>query len=338
MTAPSDHGLLRNGLVAARAEARSRLRGMLSWCETWLVGDYRATHGLSLYRILTGTALLGLLLANFAHRHYVWGRGARWQVLWTNNDGYGWPFTWVFGTADSSTVFTIKYLVMIGLAVAVILGWRTRLAMPLLILGWASLERLGPLTRDGGDNVLRIIGFYACFANLGEHWSLDARRRARRGASALSRRVPRWLPVVFSNVALVVMACQVFLIYLVSGLLKVQSDAWQSGTAMYFPLHGDRYMVWPALSSATTRFAIVVVFVTYASVFIQVFFPLMLIRRGTRVIGLIAITSMHAGIGIMLGLPWFSMSMVAADMIFIRDSTFRSARRRWQEVSALARR
>ena len=61
---------------------------------------------------------------------------------------------------------------------------------------------------------------------------------------------------------------------------------------------------------------------TYASVFLQLFFPFLLLTRPTRIVALVGIMGMHVGIAITLALPFFSLSMIGADMIFVRDGTF----------------
>ena len=50
---------------------------------------------------------------------------------------------------------------------------------------------------------------------------------------------------------------------------------------------------------------------------------------------------MHASIGILLALPWFSLMMILGDMIFIRDRTWDRAtawvRARWERMRGGAR-
>ena len=71
---------------------------------------------------------------------------------------------------------------------------------------------------------------------------------------------------------------------------------------------------------------------------LQMAFPFMLLRRGTRVIALAGILSFHVGIGVLMGLPWFSLSMIAIDAIFIRDETWKrmgtAITRTWQSTGA----
>lgn len=62
----------------------------------------------------------------------------------------------------------------------------------------------------------------------------------------------------------------------------------------------------------------------------------MLLTRPTRLIGLLGILSFHIGIAVLMGLPWFSLTMIAIDAIFIRDRTWgrlsAGTRRRWREA------
>src|SRR5699024_8758094 len=54
----------------------------------------------------------------------------------------------------------------------------------------------------------------------------------------------------------------------------------------------------------------------------QCAFPFMLFNRYTRIVALIGILSFHLGIALLMGLPWFSLTMIAVDAIFIRDRSF----------------
>ena len=292
----------------------------------WVLGGYRSAHGMAVLRILLGVCILGSLASTFADRHYVWGRGARWLAPLVLDDGYAFPFT-VFGLGDSSTVFTLKYVALMVIAVALVAGWRSRFVLPLAVIGWTSLIRLDPMAFDAGDRIIQIVGLYACFADTSRRWSLDARRRQRRGAGPVERRVPAWMPIAFHNTAVLAIAAQVFVIYLVSSLTKIRGPLWQNGTAIYYPLHLERYEVWPWLSDQLTRSSWSVTIVSYLAVFSQLFFPLMLLRRGTRIVAILTVTVMHLGIAVTMGLPWFSLAMVAADMVLVSDATWTAAQR-----------
>ena len=291
--------------------------------EGWLFDAKHATYGLSLLRILYGLLMMGLLDVNFADRQYIWGVGSRWLQPLVGEGGFTRPFTLFSG--NSAGLFTATYLLMGFMALLFTLGWRTRLVTPVLLVLWVSLTQQNPLVTDAGDVVVRLVLLYLCFADLSAHWSLDARRRTRAAAQPdRARRIalpPGW-ENLFHNAAVVAVACQVFIIYISSAMFKIQGSLWENGTAIYYPMHMHSYEAFPMLNGVLSNHVSIVFVVTYASVFLQLFFPFLLLTRPTRILALVGIMGMHVGIGILLALPFFSLSMIGADVIFVRDRTF----------------
>ena len=204
------------------------------------------------------------------------------------------------------------------------LGWRTRLVTPVLLVLWVSLTQQNPVVSDAGDVVIRLVLFYLCFADLSAHWSLDARRRTRAAARpGRARKIavpPEW-ENLFHNAAVIAVACQVFIIYVSSAMYKIQGSAWDNGTAIYYPMHMHLLDAFPVLNSMITNHLSIVFLVTYGTVYLQLFFPFLQLTRPTRMLALAGIIGMHVGIGIFLALPFFSLSMIGADMVFLRDQT-----------------
>jgi hypothetical protein len=289
--------------------------------ELWLFGAKRASYGIAVMRILLGLALLGSLVTNFGARHYVWGGGARWLQPSLDTDGWGTAFTAFFGEDDSPGVFTVKYLILAAVAVLFTIGWRTRIVTPVLLVLSVGLMRLDPLATDAGDNVIRLMLLYMCFADVSGRWSLDARRRAK-GLTGPWPSPPWWLGVVFHNVAVIAIAAQVFIVYMTSGLSKVRGEYWQEGVGLYFPLRIGQYEAWPGLNELVYSNGLVVTVGSYVTVFVQVLFPVLLLRRGTRVLALVTVGFLHLAIAVTMALPWFSLAMVASDAIFIRDVSY----------------
>ena len=295
--------------------------------EGWLFGAKHATYGLSLLRILYGLLITGLLAVNFAQRQFIWGVASRWLQPLVAEKGFTWPFTLFSG--NSPALFTATYLLMGLLALLFMLGWRTRLITPVLLVLWVSLTQQNPLGTDAGDVVVRLVLLYACFADLSAHWSLDARRRTRAAAQPSRARkigarkiaVPAEWGNLFHNAAVIAVACQVFIIYVSSAMFKIQGSLWQNGTAIYYPMHMHLLDAYPTLNSLITDHLFIVFAATYGTVYLQLFFPFLQLTRPTRMLALAGIIGMHIGIGIFLALPFFSLSMIGADMIFLRDGT-----------------
>lgn len=119
------------------------------------------------------------------------------------------------------------------------------------------------------------------------------------------------------NAALAVIMAEVCLIYATAGWYKIQGSRWQDGTAIYYPLKLDYFAPWPGLSGFVAASALVVMVVTYVTVIAQVAFPFTLFNRRVKNVLLVLMIGEHAGISVLLGLPFFSMAMIAADAVFL---------------------
>lgn len=119
------------------------------------------------------------------------------------------------------------------------------------------------------------------------------------------------------NAALLVIMVEVCLIYATAGWYKVQGSRWQDGTATWYPLHLDYFAPWPALGDFVVGSGVVVLIITYGTVIVQVAFPFTLFNRRVKNALLALMIVEHASIAVLLGLPFFSMAMIAADAVFL---------------------
>ncbi|AXE27191.1 HTTM domain-containing protein [Streptomyces globosus] len=119
------------------------------------------------------------------------------------------------------------------------------------------------------------------------------------------------------NAGMLVIAAEVCLIYATAGWYKVQGSRWQDGTALYYPLGLDYFSPWPELSSLLAGSGTLVMLLTYGTVAVQVAFPFTVFQRRVKNVLLAVMVLEHAGIAVLLGLPFFSMAMIAADAVFL---------------------
>src|SRR5690606_39067817 len=115
---------------------------------------------------------------------------------------------------------------------------------------------------------------------------------------------------------------QVCSIYMSGGMYKAADASWKHGYAIYNPLQTAQFGTWPVLSDLPTAWAPGAVIVTCGPLLFQLTFPFLPFNRYTSVIGLLGISSFHLGIAVLMGLPWFSLAMMAVDAIFIRDRSY----------------
>lgn len=307
----------------------------------WLFSGKKALYGLAVTRILFGVTAIGLLASNFSTRLYTFGSGSAWngELAQPVSD---FPTIWVFSafhaTMGNDALYTALYLLLGVLAVLFVLGWRFRIVLPVFFCLWVGFIEANDMVGDQGDNMFRIALLLLFFADPAARWSLDARRRAKSGEWFAQGSQPALLGTVFHNLALVALTAQVCFVYASGALFKAGGDPWKEGYAVYNPLQTARFGTWPVLSDLVTTWGPMVVAASWGSIILQVAFPLMLLTRPTRLIGLVGILSFHIGIAVLMGLPWFSLTMIAIDSIFIRDRTWSrlsaGVARRWDDAKS----
>ncbi|MGW2615978.1 HTTM domain-containing protein [Streptomyces sp. NPDC001500] len=122
---------------------------------------------------------------------------------------------------------------------------------------------------------------------------------------------------VLHNGALVVIMAEACLIYATAGWYKIQGSRWQDGTAVYYPLHLDYFSPWPMLADLMSASGTMVMIATYGTVIVQVAFPFTLFNRRVKNVLLAVMMTEHAVIAVVLGLPFFSLAMIATDAVFL---------------------
>ncbi|MEU6094364.1 HTTM domain-containing protein [Streptomyces sp. NPDC047079] len=179
--------------------------------------------------------------------------------------------------------------------------------------------------------------FWALWAVQGLWWYVG-----RRGPHGQPRILLDVVGNLVHNAALLVIMAEACLIYSTAGWYKIQGSRWQDGTAVYYPLHLDYFSPWPALSHLLSAHGVIVLLVTYGTVATQVAFPFTLFNRRVKNALLAAMMTEHAVIAVVLGLPFFSLAMIAADAVFLPTSFLRglggwAARARARLVTSGAR-
>ncbi|MEV7689517.1 HTTM domain-containing protein [Streptomyces bungoensis] len=153
-------------------------RGIARVTESAL-GPYQS----AVIRIGFSATWLLFLLREFTHRQELYGPDGPWgwdlaRQLTDDNHAFT-ALMW----SDGQAWFEVFYLLAMLAAVALLLGWRTRTASVLFMVGVLSLQNRSVFVGDGGDNVLHLMSLYLVFTRCGQVWSLDARRAARAEAA-----------------------------------------------------------------------------------------------------------------------------------------------------------
>lgn len=157
-----------------------------------------------------------------------------------------------------------------------------------------------------------LAAFAAVWVICGLWWLVD-----RYEADGEGRAVLDVLANLLHNAGMLVIMAEVCLIYATAGWYKIQGSRWQDGTALYYPLGLDYFTPWPGLSALVAGSGTLVMLLTYGTVLVQVAFPFALLDRRVKNVLLAVMMLEHAGIAVLLGLPFFSLAMIAADAVFL---------------------
>ncbi|GGN15084.1 HTTM domain-containing protein [Streptomyces fuscichromogenes] len=328
-----------------------------------------APYQSAVIRIGFSLTWLAVLLREWVHHDELYGPDSPWSWNmareWNATNGAFTVLTW----HDGRLWFETVYLAAIAAAVMLLVGWRTRTASLLFMIGVLAIQNRNPFVGNGGDSVIHVMAIYLVFTRCGQVWSLDARRRTgnrddgrdvvgvalwafftavlglvtglgelstgwalllwgfaltqlawwavRRYAPGEPRTVMEMVGNVVHAGALLTVAIQICLIYATSGWYKIQGASWQDGTALYYVLHLGNLTPWPALSHAIASSSLIVLLLTYGTVIVEVAFPFTLFSSRLRVVMIAILVSMHVGIGLLLGLPFFALAMITADVFFL---------------------
>ncbi len=118
------------------------------------------------------------------------------------------------------------FLVAGVFAVALIVGYRTRLVAAVSLVLLFSLHARNPAVLNGGDRLLRVLLLIALVTPMGERWSIDALRRGSARPAVAS----------FATAALLV---QPVVVFTQNAILKHRGDTWYSGDAVQIALAND---------------------------------------------------------------------------------------------------
>lgn len=195
-------------------------------------------------------------------------------------------------------------------ALSLCLGWRTKLAT---IASWVllcSLHVRNPVLLNGGDVLLRLLVFWSMFLPLGQVWSLDARRKARRGEPA-----SRAMVLSPGTVCILLQVC---LMYWLTAYHKY-NDTWIEGHGLLYSFSYDAYA--RPLASFLLQYPELLAGLSVATVCIEGLGPLaVFIPVGTKWIRLLVVAlfvGLHVSIELTLTVGLFSYASLSAWLLFL---------------------
>ncbi|MFC7237872.1 HTTM domain-containing protein [Saliphagus sp. GCM10025317] len=200
-------------------------------------------------------------------------------------------------------------------ALAMVLGYRTRLATIVSWLLLVSLHVRNPMVTNGGDILLRLLLLWGIFLPLGERWSIDARRIDRERSTIASE-------------ATMAVLLQVFLMYFTNAIHKWRSDVWMEGEALVRIFQADQFTI--LLGNVLADQVFLLQLFSYVWVALIVLSPLLIALTGYRRALLATLfVGMHLGMLVTLRIGLFPLIVIAGLLLFYPPVI-------WDHATALA--
>jgi hypothetical protein len=221
------------------------------------------------------------------------------------------PGNWgFFEVVTSDQAILIGWAVLLASAVALTLGWHSRVAAVLVFVLILSFLHRDLWVFNAGDSVVRIMALFVALSPCGTALSLDQRRRTGSFWSAQLR--PIW--------ALRLMQVQLSIIYLSSVVIKLTGQTWPQGTAVSYALRLVDMQRLPSPEWLTTN-ALIMNVATWAALATELAIGVLVWNRRLRPWVLAAGVVMHLtiDIGIIIGI--FSYAMFVLYLAWVAPDT-----------------
>ena len=280
------------------------------------VSQERRLTGVALARIGLGSLLSIYYALHLLQRDFLWGPDGLYPLkLLLQSIGQTHAYTLY---QFSSTDWYFNLIFFCGLIVSALfaLGVQSRLTSVLFFVFTWSLYQRNYLAIDGGDNIAFIIAFYMMFADTGRCLSID---------SLNALKPVGFLRGAVHNFAILACLTQIAILYFFAALAKAQSPGWLDGSAIYYILRAQEFYL-PGISPWLYQSAFACVFACYATIVFEFFLPFEIWRRGLRPWVLLGAIILHLSIGLFMGLMYFSLNMIAIDLVVLSDVEYERLR------------
>jgi hypothetical protein len=258
-------------------------------------------YTLGLVRMAFGALAVGWTFSLLPDLHELFGPHGVEPQQWPG--GYQWG---VFAVWTGDRALTIGWTVLLVSAVALAIGWHSRLAALTVFVLILSFEHRNLWVFNSGDLAVRIEALFLALSPCGGALSLDQRRSAGTFWSAQQR--AQW-PVRL-------MQAQLTLIYLASVLAKLNGDAWPQGTAVSYALRLPDMLLLPFPPGLATN-ALLMNFATWVTLMVELSIGILVWNNRFRPWVLAVGVVMHTVIMMTITVGFFTLAMFVLYLAFV---------------------
>lgn len=290
----------------ARAVTTPLNRLSAVWTRFWFQPQQTSTLGL--FRIAYGVVVTLWTLSLLPNLFDFFSSGG--VLPQYPNDG-----AWLWGVLELSTstplLITTFVALLIG-AVALTVGFHSRIAAVVVWVGVLSFSHRNPLIGNSGDELIGNVALFLTLAPSGASLSLDRLRSVGRERFwEFPTRAP-W--------ALRLVQIQLSVVYLSAVWDKVQGELWRNGTAVSYALRIADVGRVPA-PGFLTHSPLISELMTFGTLALEASLGVLVWNRVARPWMLTLGISLHLGIEVSILVGFFSMMMITSYLSFVPDET-----------------
>jgi len=228
---------------------------------------------------------------------------------------------------SASWAAILIFIAWAGIALALLVGYRTRMMAVLNYLLMLSIIHRNPLILTGADRVMTVLSFWMIFLPLNHYYSVDAwlaRRRHRHPAVHGDNLPIRIMPHTTYAFPLRVIQIQVALIYIFTSYMKWHGELWREGDALFYALQQNGFLLPTGIWLGETAPLWLLHLLTWSTLLIEAgFAPLVfspVLQPWARASGLLLAALLHLGIAVTMDIPDFSIAMWVSYIVFFEPA------------------
>lgn len=211
---------------------------------------------------------------------------------------------------SGKTIFIIILFLIAGLAhMALLIGWRTRVAAFISWFFYISIQSRNPMVVQGGDVLLRMLLFWGIFLPMGAKYSVDS-------ALNSSENKPPDRIISGASAALLLQVC---FMYWFTASLKSDPIWTYEGTAIYYALNLDLYVTY--LGKELLKFPELLKLLSFSTYGLEMLGPLLLFfplyNGAIRLFLVFAFILLHIGFSFCLHVGHFPITSSIAMVPFL---------------------
>jgi len=204
------------------------------------------------------------------------------------------------------------FWVFLFFAVCLTLGYMSRVSSVAVFLFLSSIIERNHFIANGGENIMRLAGFFLMFAPVGAAFSVDRLLRVSKGQEGIE--VPAYAPWAQRMIQL-----EMSVGYVLTVLWKLTGRTWWNGTAVYYALHMSGFHRFPVPWADNL---VAIKLATWLTLMIEFSAGILVWNRKLRYPVLAAAACMHLGIEYSMNIPLFEWVMISSFVTFVYPSDF----------------